>query len=114
METVNRLRSSVSVEDWIVDSRNAIEVQRKSSMIQQIIHRDDVLVVVCVECMVARLAVGMKTNANKFTRELAVSGGSSMTGLGLMSYCTVINGRCMGEDASLNPDPSMTIKQLMH
>lgn len=103
----------MGIGNWIVSSDNAVEVQKKSSMIRKIIHGDDILVLVCPKCMVARLALGTEANANKFIREMAVNGGSSMTGLALMSYCAIINDQCMGGNAALNLDPSMTIERIM-
>lgn len=114
METVTRVKSSVRIEDWIMQgSGDASKMPRKSSMIRNIIQGDEALVVVCPKCMVARLAMGTQAKLNNFMNQMAMNGGSTMRGLGLMSYCTMINDQCMDENADPDPDPTMTTSQIM-
>lgn len=89
------------VEEWItIWDESEHRMPRRSSMVRNVMYPDDILVVICPVCTVARLATHTKEMLNTVVRSIGHKGHAEFTGLVVASYCGVKTGTCTNQTKS--------------
>ncbi|KAK5162690.1 uncharacterized protein LTR77_011243 [Saxophila tyrrhenica] len=97
-ETNTRSRSWKRVKEWIMKNNGkTTKASTKVSTITNIMHDNDVLVVVCPSCTTARAATRTEFALGKFLNMFTNPNLGTMTALMVSSYCDLVHNRCSHE-----------------
>jgi hypothetical protein len=99
----DRPSSAKRVEEWVMDTDNSMDmIMRRTSMLKNVMCNDDILIVMCPKCLMARVAACTKEDLEKFAELITNEDEKAMTGLVVASYCDVGMDRCSNIDESVD------------
>jgi len=107
-----RISSTERIERWVMDTDNSVDlVMRRTSMLKNIMCNDDVLIVVCPRCLMARVAACTKEGLEKFADLIKTMDDKAMTGLVVSAYCDVGNDKCGNETEVVEKDEHKSVRE---
>ncbi|KAK6436904.1 hypothetical protein LTR95_006908 [Oleoguttula sp. CCFEE 5521] len=101
-------KTKMKVESWIMNEDNRMNVVTdRTVMLKNIVLMDDLLVVVCPKCMIARVAARTQRGLEEFVELIETEGESSMTA----SYCAMVTDLCLYASENVHNHAHMFIHE---
>jgi hypothetical protein len=108
----NRPSSTRRVEEWVMDVDDRVDLAtRRTSMLRNVMCNDDILIVMCPGCLMARVAARTKEGLEMFAELIKTMDEKAMTGLVVSSYCDVGSDRCNNRTEGTDEDENKFVYQ---